>query len=216
MTARQVGAWVPWGIAAIYGLLLTIPATRALAYDLQRENGPVELVTFLLLAAAGLLSFRVAIRVDARLPRFLTAIAGVVLLFVAGEEVAWGQHFLGEPLSASWADANRQGETTIHNLAPFQGKSELIYLVIALVGLVSRRPAIARRLEPAHVSKVLVPGLLLVVLYALTEIATVFLPTPHLIQEGMPGLAEVIEMITGLLALMWAISVQRRLCRAAV
>ena len=88
--------------------------------------------------------------------------------------------------------------------------------MIALVGLVSRRQAIARRLEPAHVSKVLVPGLLLVVLYALTEIATVFLPTPHLIQEGMPGLAEVIEMITGLLALMWAISVQRRLCRAAV
>ncbi len=215
MTARQVGAWAPWGIAAIYGMLLVIPGTRAFAYELQRESGPVELATFLLLAAASLLCYHAAIRVDARLPRLLTAAAGVVLFFVAGEEVAWGQHFLGEPLVESWADANRQGETTVHNLAPFQGKSELIYLVIALAGLISRRPAIAQRLEPVHVSKLLVPGLILVVLYALTEVATAFLPTPHIIQEGMRSLAEVIEMITGLLALTWAVSVQRRLRRAA-
>lgn len=204
MNARRALAWSPWLVAGLYSLLMALPPTRKLAFELQRENGPIEFTTFLLLAAAGVFALLGALRAPTGLPRFLLGGAAIVFLFVAGEEAAWGQHFLGEPLSATWAESNRQGETTIHNLPALQGKSELSYLLAAILALLMRRPAAERRLGPTRVRAELIPGLILIICFAVVEILSALVEFPHLLDEGLRHLAEVVEMVVGGVAMAWA------------
>ena len=207
-------AWAPWALVGAYGLLVVLPPTRDLAYDLQLENSAVEWLTFLLLLGGGVYALLAAPR-SCGLARTMLAVAGVAFLLAAGEEIAWGQHLLGRPMSEEWAAANRQGETTLHNLGPFQGKSELLYLVGTLCGLLAARPALRERLGPAAAASRLVPGLVLVGGFALAEIALQFVAPPRAVVEGMRLLDEPVELVIGYLAFLWAVTAYARTRAAA-
>jgi hypothetical protein len=45
----------------------------------------------------------------------VTIIAALSCLYIAGEEMSWGQHFLHWNTPEYWAEVNRQQETNLHN-----------------------------------------------------------------------------------------------------
>jgi hypothetical protein len=130
----------PLVVCAVYLALLLLPPTHYSAIRLLDENGPVENLTFLSAFAAVIVALRTAR--DAARRRLSPLVWGFYLvfalgmLFIAGEEIAWGQQYFSFETPASWKAMNAQGETTIHNLAAIQGKTEFIRLVFGIGGLV--------------------------------------------------------------------------------
>jgi hypothetical protein len=131
----------PIACVLIYVLALNLPVTREIALWSLKENGPVEVLTFVLLFAGGILTLRVARQSKARgEPRRGVAfyiVVGLLLLFVAMEEIAWGQQFLGFATPDFMRDINAQDELTLHNIKGLQGHSEWFRLAFGLSGWLS-------------------------------------------------------------------------------
>lgn len=79
-----------------------------------REDGQVEVLTFIALLAGGVLFLRTA--VYDRPDRAGCIFFGLLCLGVAGEEISWGQRLIGYETPAFVSDINEQGEFTLHNL----------------------------------------------------------------------------------------------------
>ena len=45
----------------------------------------------------------------------VTIIGALSCLYIAGEEMSWGQHFFHWNTPEYWAEVNRQEETNLHN-----------------------------------------------------------------------------------------------------
>src|SRR5688572_3880089 len=108
---------LPIATALVGCVLASIPAARPVAYWLILENRPVELLTFILLLAGGVLGVRLAWRVSG--PSWIRAFYAAFatgLLLTAMEEVAWGQQLFGFATPELLARINVQGETTLHNI----------------------------------------------------------------------------------------------------
>lgn len=147
----------------------------------ESETGPVELGTALLLLPA--VAFSVAIvRRRAALPaRALTAwfaLAGAGCLYLAGEELSWGQHLIGWETPEWLATVNDQGETNLHNVSSWLDQKPrtllelwvLAALAIACAGL--RRGKAPDPENPWHwywPGPHVIPGALLAVLVRLPE-----------------------------------------------
>lgn len=204
--------WGPWLAAGAFGVLLALPATRSFALGIQEENRLIEWATVALLAVAVSAAAHAALRPGTARERGLCAAAALAFIFVLGEEIAWGQYLLGGPISSSWADANRQGETTLHNLDLLQGKSELWYLLPALAALFATRAPLAGTLGRAAVSPRQIPALILVVLHALAELSSTWWPQrPPLdnLAAGLRPMGELIELVIAWIACRWALGARR-------
>jgi glutamate carboxypeptidase len=85
------------------------------------EDGAVEILQMLVLVGAICALGRAARRSPPASARRRGFVATAGLAFVlAGEEVSWGQHYLGWTTPRAWAAINAQAETNLHNLAPSQ------------------------------------------------------------------------------------------------
>lgn len=207
MTGGKLLDWWPWPACAGFGLLIAAPPTRHLARRLQVESGPLEWASAAMFAAAALLALLASRRASLRRVRFLLLACGLMLVFVVGEEIAWGQHLIGRPLSAAWADANSQGETTVHNLPGMQGKSEIWYLAPAAAGLLAiRLRRLSGWLGAATMPARLQPALLLVAGYALAEaiLAAGFPDAFDRVRDFAHQMKEMLEFVIGWIALRWA------------
>jgi hypothetical protein len=119
---RWLALWVPL-LMLVYPFILMIPGLNW-EQGLDREFGLVENLTVLFLFSA----FIVALRT---LPYRLGALHGAALVVLAlgafvfmGEEISWGQHFLGFSTPEKFMEINRQHETNIHNI---NGTVEFIF-----------------------------------------------------------------------------------------
>ncbi len=134
------------GIVALlvsYSLLELPDATVA---TLVEEDGVVEWIGALgLFAAAGLFlaSFVVARRRRPaeinRVGVWLLLLLAAGFLVLAGEEISWGQRLFGFGTPEALSSVNAQHETTVHNLAVFQGTlldSDRLFQLGALVFVV--------------------------------------------------------------------------------
>lgn len=131
--------WLPLPASLAFLALMAIDSTRRRMTPLLSEYGPLEIGTFLGLALGGLLGLAAAISGRGLTPwwhRLLMALLGLGLFLVAMEEIAWGQTFLRFESPAFFAENNRQGETTLHNLEGLHGKFHLLYAAFALGGLI--------------------------------------------------------------------------------
>ncbi len=117
---------------------------------IESESGLIENATALLLLPATVLAVIVALRCYARFGRMFSVwFVGFALMCFgfAGEEVSWGQHWLGWSSPEYFAEYNRQGETNFHNLNIHFGRvvKSLLTLAIIVGGLIlpfmRRRPA---------------------------------------------------------------------------
>ena len=59
---------------------------------------------------------------------------GALLVFVAGEEISWGQRLFDWEKPTDWRDRNVQGETTVHNDSMLRWVFHTLMFVIGLVG----------------------------------------------------------------------------------
>ncbi|MET0287237.1 MAG: hypothetical protein ABW352_22320 [Polyangiales bacterium] len=102
---------------------------------LMQEDGPAEWATFLAFALAGGIGLRALWkkRVEDKLARLtLLAVCGFCL-FVAGEEISWGQRIIGFRPPALFLEHNFQQESNLHNL--LKGILDTRWMVLMVAGL---------------------------------------------------------------------------------
>lgn len=151
MTERREPGRVPDAlyIAALLGVLLMLTLAHAAAEQyraLMQEDRVAEWWTTTLFATAGALRLHAAVR--ARRPFDL--LVGIFCLFVAGEEISWGQRLLGFTPPGSFLEHNAQQEANLHNLAGVIGKPKWA-LAVALAGYGLLLPALARLSRPRRI-----------------------------------------------------------------
>lgn len=88
--------------------------------------------------AAAALATLVAVRLRARgepLAAAAFALLAVAGVFVAGEEIAWGQRLFRFETPEGFAELNKQGETTLHNVGTAQYAFNHVMLVAGAYGV---------------------------------------------------------------------------------
>jgi hypothetical protein len=193
------------------------PPTRPLTASVFAvENGPVELLTFLLLILGGLRGLSLAARARRlRLGRATVAFYGafaVGLLVVGMEEIAWGQWFFHWETPRFWLEHNRQGETTLHNTLT-QGRTEVFRIAFAAGGLIgiwcARLPALANVAAPA----ILAPLFWIVGAHAGVDLLLDFVAPSSLIEKVFNRSCELTELYVGFAGWMYVLLVTRRIAR---
>lgn len=107
-------------------------------HQIAKEDHLVENFQAIFLLLSGIISIMIA---KAYLKKsmilsviFLLAAAG--LIFVAGDEISWGQRILGIMTPEYIGRTNAQNEITIHNNMAVHGKVQLLFLAAGLYGSV--------------------------------------------------------------------------------
>lgn len=126
------GAFVAWCLwAATY---------QPDAYrDAMQEDRFLEWLTVFAYGSAGVIALRRAIR--SRRP--FDGLVAMFLLFVAGEEMSWGQRVLGLTPPSYFLEHNTQQEMNLHNFSAFGGGPKEP-LTLILVGYAVVLPLVAR------------------------------------------------------------------------
>lgn len=107
--------------AALVLLLLTIAVIAEHWPEFHervvQEDGPIEWLSVGFFFAAFVIRARAAWRDRS----VLDALVALFCLFVAGEEISWGQRLIGYEAPTVFLEHNRQQETTLHNFAAIFG-----------------------------------------------------------------------------------------------
>lgn len=104
-----------------------------------KEDNIIEYLQFLVLFSGGVSCIKIFIKNTKLIsPYILFLICGLVFIFVAGDEIAWGQRILGIESTEKIKELNRQEEITLHNLHIVEWTVQYIYFMIALFGLYGR------------------------------------------------------------------------------
>lgn len=126
--------------AAIIGVLLALGAfSPQTFYTLMREDFWAEWCTFLAFLTAAILAFDGLMRrSSSNLERLVFAGLGLFCLFVAGEEISWGQRLFGFTPPEVFLRENYQQEFEIHNVLRVLSDSDIArsrWQVVTLAGL---------------------------------------------------------------------------------
>ena len=115
----------------------------------------------------------------------LYGLASLAMVFVAGEEISWGQRIFGWPVPGLLVDINNQGETNVHNIGTLLRIFNLVVMGIALVAAVLPilRWTIWRERARSMAGYALVPPAVLIPAFGLEfsyrAIRLLILPTPR-------------------------------------
>lgn len=174
-----------WGIApgtaealfaaAVVGSVV-VALTRAykpLFELLTNEDALLEWTQFALFLGSAIAALAVGIRLwrsGARLPAALYLLFGVGLIFVAGEEIAWGQRLFDFGTPEGLRAINRQNEVTIHNIQA-EGGFDVLALFNAGMMLLGGYAAVAPWTPPGRRARgrgrLFVPPLMLTTWFAI-------------------------------------------------
>lgn len=111
--------WIPVAFIIVQIILETVLSPRTLGF-LHSENGPHELLQFLVMVAGFIVALVTLFKMDIKANKWLAGWAGLAALcclYVAGEEISWGQHFLDWTTPDFWNNYNDQQETNLHNVS---------------------------------------------------------------------------------------------------
>jgi hypothetical protein len=100
---------------------------------LTRETGPYERLTAVAAAAAGLYALAFLLTVGSklsRLERTVLVLVSIGCIFIAGEEVSWGQRAIGFETPEFLRGPNLQDEANLHNLVISNVLSTIVFVVI--------------------------------------------------------------------------------------
>lgn len=108
---------------------------------LLSENGPYEIIQFLIISSACFVALLNVFFFQNKSKRLLVAwciTAFICSLYVAGEEVSWGQHFFDWQTPENWSEKNDQNETNLHNTSSWldQKPRLLLFLGIIMGGII--------------------------------------------------------------------------------
>jgi hypothetical protein len=135
-------AW--WWLGLPVLVLIALIATSQLdpafydAWVIPEGYGVLELSQFVIMLAALTLAVRLLFDPFVRRRPFVltvTIIAVLSSLYIAGEEMSWGQHFFHWNTPEYWALVNRQQETNLHNTyAVFEKYPRAVLEIGVLIG----------------------------------------------------------------------------------
>ncbi|MBW3538901.1 MAG: hypothetical protein KY476_01395 [Planctomycetes bacterium] len=192
MTRRELVCSVLLPVLSVPAYFFALVALRGpLEQWFLSETGPIELATAAFFLAAALGAVAHLRRNRASLPRAVRVLFGLfaaAALFVALEEVSYGQHLLGFECPRWFERHNHQGELNLHNMLGNRpsrrlrvlGSAAIPFVCIVLPFLHRRHPQAWRH---AHWTWYLVPKWELVGLVVLAQLVTV----PGRLPESLVG-----------------------------
>lgn len=145
----QHALWVSWLIILVPTLLvLSVAVLAVLAFlspELARplftsvtaEDSLIEWLQFGFIALSAWAAWRIGRTLLLSQERglgFLYTGIGLAAVFIAGEEISWGQRLIGWSTPVEWAAINEQGETTIHNVGVVRRFFLLILFIASMYG----------------------------------------------------------------------------------
>jgi hypothetical protein len=203
---------------AVTAVLLNVPATRGATTWMLAEDRPVELATaaFLLLGGGAGLGIARACRRAGERPLVVAFYAAfsVGLLFTAMEEIAWGQWIFFWQTPEVWKVINRQGETTLHNLGPMQGRSELLRVAFGAGGLIGAWIARFPRFGKVSAPRSLVPWFVLIAGHASVDLFLDFDRISWRLEDTFNRTSELLELEVAIAAWLYVRMNGRRLAEA--
>lgn len=205
---RGVG-WVSVGLVAVTALLLLIPLTREFAKWLLAEGHPIEWLTFFLLLFGGLASLRLAFRAQEWWVTAFFLVFGLLLVFTAGEEIAWGQQIFGFETPPFLKRINRQGEVTLHNIDLLQSSSEYFRIAFGISGLVGVQLGRKDRFRSIGVPFNLAPLFVIIIVVAGFDQAADLYPVPTEVDAGIQRLSELVELYVAFAAFIYVYGKRR-------
>ena len=215
-------AWWWLGVPAIGALsLIAVFKLDPAWYDqhvIPEGYGILELLQFVIMLFALAIAVGLLFKPFVRRRPFLftvTIVSALSCLYIAGEEMSWGQHFFHWSTPEYWAMVNRQGETNLHNTyAVFEKWPRAILEIGIFIGglLVPLAAAFDPRVRVNRLSLFLPPAALVPI--AITVFAFKYLDVAH--QKGyLPSLlqrpSETIELYLYFFILAYLIIYARRL-----
>jgi hypothetical protein len=211
---------LPVAMTVAMGLLLTTDATRWTMMKLSRENSLFELTTAGLMLGGGVFGLILTSRAKLRGQRwwvwgfFLAFSLGMLL--VGMEELAWGQKLLGFETPAAFKDINRQGELTAHNLPWLQDRSDIMWGLFALGGLLGIGAGRWRGLEKIATPTVLVPWFVIILCISLPLTWKDLTGTENKVLTVLGRMDEFTEMMIAMASCLYLWLCARRLFRCRV
>lgn len=132
---------IPFACTLILFVINLISADFYDQYILPEGYGFLEFTQFAVLVAGFFLALALFRFPIVRTNKLLTAAAivfALTCLYIAGEEMSWGQHFFYWSTPDYWAAINRQDETNLHNVSPwFNQRPRLILEIGIFVGAIA-------------------------------------------------------------------------------
>jgi hypothetical protein len=186
------------------------PPSRRLYEWLTSENRPVEMWTFLFALVATVMSVRLAKALLSRRYRIAAVfylVFALGMFFIAMEEISWGQQLFGWETPLGWSQSNAQGETTLHNLGPFQGHNDILRFAFGFGGLIGIAVApLLPRLRVLFPHRVLVTWFLIVTGVSAAQLYCDAVPNGPLVgplDKLGDRLAEVVELMISIAAVLY-------------
>jgi xanthosine utilization system XapX-like protein len=190
---------------------LALPLTRDVTLSLIhrqadiRENGLIEVATFLFAALAGLIGFYLSLLLVRRpAERVYFLLFGLVMIFIAGEEVSWGQWIEWFETPEWFREHNSQGEMNLHNLGPLQGRSEIFRVAFCLVGVAGLRPP-RRWREVLRVPSCLALPLVVALVFSTLDLLADILPFNSYLDSYLSRMSEAVELVIAFVALAYGV-----------
>ena len=206
--AARILLAIPFLIAIVGVAAVPIrPVYRVLA----NEDGVAEWGQFVCLALLIVLYARLGWELWRRDHRWLAILYGaamVGMVFIAGEEISWGQRLFGWVTPAELEAVNNQGESNLHNVGSVLKIFNLVILGICLAAMVG--PVVrwtAWRARPRSVAGyALIPPLAVIPFFgfefAYRTIRLLFLPAPRYTLTKYSEFAE-LSFYLGLVVFAW-------------
>ncbi len=108
--------------------------------EFVKEDHPIEYAQFFVLLFGAFYMFYLSVRLYKKKNYWfiLSLLVGLGFLFLAGDEISWGQRLIGLQTPEALVEKNRQGETTVHNLYAVEWLVGWMYSSLALLGVFGR------------------------------------------------------------------------------
>lgn len=104
---------------------------------ITQEGHLIEWVQFIFYVLASLIALRIFLNLKKGVVAVFFLLLALLLFFVAGEEISWGQTILGLQTPETLKQINYQDEITVHNIGIFQAKIYYFYMAIGFYGAFS-------------------------------------------------------------------------------
>ena len=198
-----ISAFIVWGM----------PNTRRFTRWILQENHPVEILTFLSLFAAGFMGLQLAWMARQRGKGILIAgfyaLFSVGLLFVAMEEISWGQWFFGFDTPSAIRAVNRQRELNLHNIPGFHAPFEILRVAFGVGGLIGVWFFFLPRTRDIGAPAILSLWFVIIAMLAALDLHNYYVPLQRFSYRGdsvfviAARMVEVLELLIGLSAFLY-------------
>jgi hypothetical protein len=197
----------PWVFVSIFIILLNHNDTFMFAWWMLSENKPIEILTFIIAFFSFILGVKKCrLTFDLNYPRYIIifyALFSLVMLFIAMEEIAWGQQFFNFETPKIIKQYNSQDEFTLHNISIIQGNNEWLRLLFGIsvgIGVYFNHYAYLKKIS---VPNLLTGWVMLIVIHALIDIYNDYVPIQQQFDLTIRFLTEVFEFLIAMLALIY-------------